>query len=70
MRPADGSKKRSINAMRVLLPEPLGPASAVISPTFARKLTALRTGERVSYEKLTFSNANSLTGGDGITAPL
>ena len=45
MRPAVGSKNLTISEMIVLLPEPLGPAIAVISPARASRLTPASTGD-------------------------
>ncbi len=48
IRPAVGSKNLTISEMIVLLPDPLAPAIAVISPTRASSFTPVSTGVRGS----------------------
>ncbi len=55
--------------MSVLLPEPLGPTSAVVVPAGASNVTSRRTGCSGSYSKLTFSNTmRPLTAPSGSSA--
>src|ERR1051326_3386543 len=54
--PESGLLKFIAKLIKVLLPEPLEPTSAVVEPAGALKETFLSTGTPVLYSKLTLSN--------------